>query len=146
MKFTFVSVSKSSVTKKNLSNMMMKIFKELRKAKVKNHKKLSQELTLVFVSSTEMKRINAKFRKMNKVTDVLSFESENELGELILCTEEIKKRAKDHELSYKEELLYNLIHGTLHLLGYDHEKTEIAAQQMFKIQDSLFEKLLDARI
>lgn len=126
--------------------MMMKIFKELRKAKVKNHKKLSQELTLVFVSSTEMKRINAKFRKMNKVTDVLSFESENELGELILCTEEIKKRAKDHELSYKEELLYNLIHGTLHLLGYDHEKTEIAAQQMFKIQDSLFEKLLDARI
>ncbi|MNT92934.1 Endoribonuclease YbeY [compost metagenome] len=58
-----------------------------------------------------------------------------------MCPDVLKKQAKDHDLTYKHELGYMLLHGVLHLLGYDHETSEEDAEKMFKIQDEAFEKL-----
>ena len=92
------------------------------------------------MSSLEIKKLNKKFLKKDKTTDILSFSSieENSLGELVLCVEKIKQQAKEHELSFKGEISYLLLHGLLHLLGYHHEKGGTSAKKMYQIQDEIF--------
>jgi len=68
-------------------------------------------------------------------------ESQGSLGELILCPQVLKAQAKEHDFSFQEELGYMIIHGVLHLLGYDHEKTSHQAKKMFRLQDQIFDKL-----
>ncbi len=83
--------------------------------------------------------------KKNKPTDVLSFDpiEPDDLGELVLCPSVLRKQAKEHKLKYEIELGYMVIHGVLHLLGYDHEKTEKEAKKMFRLQDLVFDALLE---
>lgn len=102
-----------------------------------------EELILVFVNPEEMTSLNSEFRDKNKVTDVLSFApvEESSLGELIFCVEQIEIQAKDHDLSYKQELAYMCLHGILHLLGFEHEQGGEEEKIMFGLQDSIFEKL-----
>ena len=105
--------------------------------------KTSQELTIVFLDSTPARKLNKIYRKKNYATDILSFEGASplELGELVICPQVLQKQAKEHDLSFKAELAYMLIHGVLHLLGYDHERSATEAKKMFQIQDQLFDRL-----
>ena len=64
------------------------------------------------------------------------------LGDLVICLDVIKRQAKEHGLTVQEELGYMVLHGFLHLLGYDHEANVRDAKKMFTLQDDLFEKLL----
>lgn len=103
-----------------------------------------KELTIVFLDPVPARKINKTYRKKNYATDILSFESDMpaiELGELVICPQVLQKQAKEHDLSFKAELSYMLIHGVLHLLGYDHEKSKSEAKKMFDIQDQLFDRL-----
>ena len=104
-----------------------------------------KQLILAFVSEAEIKALNKTYRNKNKPTDVLSFDpiEAEDLGELVLCPSVLRKQSKDHKLKYEVELGYMVIHGVLHLLGYDHEKTEKEAKKMFRLQDMIFETLLD---
>lgn len=104
----------------------------------------AKELVLVFVSPNEIKKMNLTYRKKNKVTDILSFESGDpeSLGELILCPSRIEIQSKDHGLTLKEELGYLVLHGILHLKGFDHETNEQDAKRMFDLQDRVFELAL----
>lgn len=103
----------------------------------------SRELVLVFVKAEEIKRLNQQFRKKSYATDVLSFvgSEPHVLGELILCRQVLELQAKEHKMSYEHELGYMILHGILHLLGYDHEKSQRRAREMFQIQDDVFEEL-----
>lgn len=113
--------------------------KELFKKKMKIHQ---ESLTVVFLDSAAAKKMNQKFRGKNYATDVLSFAGDQEsLGELIMCPQVLTKQAKEHGHSFKAELGYMLIHGVLHLLGYDHEKSKKEATVMFQIQDQVFDRL-----
>ena len=100
----------------------------------------NKTLTLVFLDQKEAKNLNQQFRGKNYATDVLSFSSmdPNSLGELILCWPVLKKQAKEHGLSQKLELTYMVLHGLLHLLGFDHEEDEMRAKEMFELQDAIF--------
>ena len=102
----------------------------------------NKELVLVFVTAKEMKKINHQFRGKNKVTDVLSFSpsEKSSFGELIFCSQQIQLQAKLNSWSYQKELSYMLLHGILHLLGYEHEGDEKKAKKMFRLQDSIFEE------
>lgn len=113
------------------------------------YKKISRDLKLkkghlhlVFLDPGPAKKLNFQFRQKNYATDVLSFEplEPESLGELVMCPAVLKKQAREHGLSFQWELTYMLLHGILHLLGYDHEKSAAEAQRMFEIQDRLFEK------
>ncbi|MCB0378244.1 MAG: rRNA maturation RNase YbeY [Bdellovibrionales bacterium] len=106
----------------------------------------ASEITLVFVPRSEMQRLNRGYRGKNKVTDILSFSGaeDGELGELVLCGEVIEQQSKEHGLWPEEELGYLLIHGVLHLLGYEHEGSRQKAARMFKLQDRLFDVLRKA--
>ena len=107
---------------------------------LKNESVLSSFLSIVLVGSVRIKKLNKKYRKKNRVTDVLSFgekskflfpkTEEKELGEIVICLREVKENAKRFNLPFEKELARVLIHGILHLLGYDHEKTKKEAEKM----------------
>lgn len=101
-------------------------------------------MTVVFVEAEPARALNLKFRGKDYATDVLSFESleETSLGELVMCPEILKLQAKDHGLSYRDESCYMVLHGILHLMGFEHEESPQKAQEMFKLQDTLFETIL----
>jgi probable rRNA maturation factor len=103
-----------------------------------------KELVIVFVNSKEQRRLNKSFRGKDYATDVLSFDpmEPGALGELVICPEVIARQAKEHGLLVREELGYMVLHGFLHLLGFDHEKGEREAKRMFTLQDDLFERML----
>lgn len=103
----------------------------------------AHEVSLVFVSVQEIQRLNREFRGKDKPTDVLSFAptDEGSLGELVFSLQIIRAQATEHALSYQDELGYMVLHGVLHLLGYDHETSRTEEQRMFKLQDRVFDNL-----
>lgn len=137
--------SKVALTKKELQTLIDKICELLFKYKVRNSALLKQkkELTVVFLNSSLMKKINKQFRKKNKPTDILSFSSDdpNSLGELLLCIDVLKSQAREQGHTLKHESVYMLIHGLLHLLGYDHELSPQEEKLMFKLQDRCYRDL-----
>ncbi|MCD6270818.1 rRNA maturation RNase YbeY [bacterium] len=106
--------------------------------KVLEEEKKDGVVSLVFVGPNRMRKMNYQYRKKNRVTDVLSFpeppqkdfiappEAQKQLGEIVICPREVKKRAKREQSEFKKELARTLIHGLLHLLGYDHKKPKEA--------------------
>ncbi len=110
----------------NLTNDYLNIpfFKKVVEKIIKKEGKSDYQVSIVFVEEEKIKEINKKYRKKDKATDVLSFnysESENyfndfNLGEVFICPSQIKGDEK--------EIVRILIHGVLHLLNYDHEKSE----------------------
>lgn len=101
-----------------------------------------KEIVMVFVASGEIRRLNRLYRRKDYSTDILSFQpaDDSSLGELVLCLPVIRQQCKRTGLSERGELGYMIVHGVLHLLGYDHEKP--AAQvEMFSLQDEIYARL-----
>lgn len=146
MKLNLVNNSKDPMPRLWINQWLKAFHKQL---PARHFKLLAKtELTVVFLDEAAAKKINSQFRKRNYATDVLSFQSDDpkqRLGELLLCPQVLKAQAKDHKHSFKAELGYMLIHGVLHLLGYDHEAQGLLgrkkAKQMYKLQDQVFDSL-----
>ena len=146
MEIVIVNESKHAIPRKFVEEWMKALTSELKKRKVLNSNKSKAELALVFLEKKPAQKINKEFRGKDYATDVLSFESmdPSSLGELVMCPEVLKRQAKEHGLSFQKELGYMLLHGVLHLLGYDHETSEKDAKEMFDLQDAVFDKLLQS--
>lgn len=107
------------------------------------------EISILFVGDQGIRDLNRQFRGMDRPTDVLSFPqlSEDEpeppgahvLGDVAISLETARNQSKDHGLSLEEELTLLLIHGILHLLGYDHEISSQEEERMRKKTRELFE-------
>jgi probable rRNA maturation factor len=144
MEALVVNESKNRTHAKKIQKHLDAVIHGLTKSKLRNSKLLkSKTVTLVFLDPVPMKKINKQFRGKNKPTDVLSFApvEEESIGEILFCLDVLKKQAKDQGHSLENEFLYMLIHGVLHLLGYDHELSIAEEKLMFKIQDQLFAQL-----
>lgn len=104
---------------------------------------LKKDLSIVFVDAKTIRRLNKQYRGKNKTTDILSFSDlfDDQLGELVLCPEVIVAQALRQGWSQRHEYGYMLLHGILHLLGYDHE-VDAEAKEMFILQDSIFAALM----
>ncbi|OIP75923.1 rRNA maturation RNase YbeY [bacterium (Candidatus Gribaldobacteria) CG_4_9_14_3_um_filter_36_15] len=85
-----------------------------------------ENISLAFIGSGRMRELNKRYRGENRVTDVLIFGED--LKEIVICLREVKKNAKRYETTFEKELARVLIHGILHLLGYDHEKPSTRAK------------------
>lgn len=99
---------------------------------------------IVFVGPREIRELNKRYRGKDKVTDVLSFNEEDEgnyLGEILLCRSYLRAQAHEYGVPYEEELMRMTIHGTLHLLGYDHMK-QTDAKKMLPRQEKYLEHFL----
>ncbi|MGE0634253.1 MAG: rRNA maturation RNase YbeY [Pseudobdellovibrionaceae bacterium] len=145
MKYNLLNHSSVKMPEKFILAWLKSLEKELLREKVVTKKDLKKDLTVVLISSANMRKLNFEFRNKNYATDVLSFTAveEESLGELALCPQVLKKQAKEHKLTLEHELGYMLIHGVLHLLGYDHEKSKKEAKIMFTLQDRIFDRLLE---
>lgn len=87
------------------------------------------EITLRIVGSDESKYLNNMYRKKKSPTNVLSFLIDDDaqlIGDIVLCAPIIEKEALDQSKKLKEHYAHLIIHGALHLYGYDHESKKDA--------------------
>lgn len=103
-----------------------KLFKELAFKVLKKETKdcFEKDLSIAIVAPSRIKELNKRYRKKDRPTDVLSFEDKESWGEIVICPAEVRRNAKKFNSNFKKELSRVLIHGVLHLLGYDHEKAK----------------------
>jgi probable rRNA maturation factor len=101
-----------------------------------------KEISIVFISEARIKQINRQYRRKDQATDVLGFE---ELNEIFICPAYIKKQAKSRKAQFGRELKRALIHGILHLKGYDHEKGGEHAKIMRGLEEKFLQKINDRR-
>ena len=78
------------------------------------------ELSIALVSEKKSREINKKYRKKDKPTNILSFVLTKNSGEIILCPTLIKKEIKKFNRTFPKLMGFLVIHGMLHLKGYDH--------------------------
>jgi probable rRNA maturation factor len=86
------------------------------------------EINLRIVGEGEGRRLNQKFRHRNRATNVLTFAYETGKGDVILCHPVIRREARAQGKSVAAHYAHLVVHGVLHLRGYDHEKKRDAAR------------------
>lgn len=99
------------------------------------------DITLRITSDAEIRQLNQVFRGINKATDVLSFNQDTldpetqrlYLGDIIISYERARQQALQHGHAFDKECALLAIHGTLHLLGYDHYEEE-EKEKMWDLQ------------
>lgn len=124
------NLTKSRIEKSFLKGVAEKVFQGEKKG---------LNLSIVFVGPSRIRELNRTYRKKDKATDVLSF-LYDDLGEVIICLSKVRKNAGDYGLSAKEELGRILIHGILHLFGYDHRRKDETKKMQLK-ENYYFSKL-----
>lgn len=114
------------------------------------------ELSLMLVSDRRMRRLNRDFRGKDQPTDVLSFPQLDEsgevppaaksiardapplaLGDVVISVDTARRQALELEQEVAHRIRTLLIHGVLHLLGYDHERSRVEARRMFAREHEL---------
>lgn len=126
--------------------------KNVAKLVLKGENKNNLDLSVVFVGPNRIRQLNKEYLGRNRVTDVLAFPEPQKdilpplayqgVGEIVICSREVKKNAKRYKSSYEKELVKVIIHGILHLLGYEHEKSPKKAKIMFAKQEDYLNKWL----
>ena len=119
----FIKLSKSEIL-----DVVIEVLKTVEYKFTKNH-----QLNLSFVSSEEMQLLNKTYRNKDKPTNVLSFElpenfpvgdEKTLIGEIALCEEIIYEESKKYKKIFENRLKHMIIHGLLHLIGFDHIRKE----------------------
>jgi probable rRNA maturation factor len=146
------------VNKLKIERLLKKIIRQLSKNPLFGFLKHS-EISILLIGDKKMKELNLRYRNKNKTTDVLSFPliSENLkrlnfyttksfsfsynllLGDIVINLQQANRQALERGLSLYEEVHQLLIHGFLHLLGYDHEKNKYQAVKMKRLERKLLE-------
>ncbi len=142
MKLLVVNDCKDSISEDFLNQWVQQISSDLIKKNILKPELVAKELSVVLLDERDAKKINWQYRTKDYAADVLSFQTDDpeSFGELVMCPQVIRRQAVDHKLKYEQEMVYMVLHGVLHLLGYDHEKGPEDEKKMFSIQDEIFEK------
>jgi probable rRNA maturation factor len=107
----------------------------------------ARDFSVAFVSDRRMRELNVFFRGKDSTTDVLSFphepdefDTDNNLGDIVISVEQANKQATENGLTLENEIKQLILHGLLHLCGYDHEtdagemnKRELQLRKKLKI-------------
>lgn len=108
------------------------------------------ELSLALVGNAEIRKLNARFRSKDEPTDVLSFPSGARLptgaqllGDVVISIERAKRQAREQKVTLREEMVTLLIHGVVHLLGYDHERSAKDARIMGALEKKIRRRLCE---
>ncbi|HKY09267.1 MAG TPA: rRNA maturation RNase YbeY [Candidatus Binatia bacterium] len=108
------------------------------------------ELSLVLVGNAEMRKLNSRYRRKDYPTDVLSFPIEDDsagpdrlLGDVVISIEKADEQAKQRGRTRNEEIVTLLIHGVVHLLGYDHERSAKDARTMKRLENKIYRQLCE---
>lgn len=111
------------------------------------------EVSIVLIDNERIHKLNLEYRGVDRPTDVLSFalqeeveeepdidEDDDMLGDILISVERAREQAEEYGHSFERELIYLAVHGTLHLLGFDHEEEE-DKQEMRSKEEEVMSKL-----
>lgn len=103
------------------------------------------ELSILFTTDEMIRKLNHEFRGIDKPTDVLSFPMMgvgpvDAIGDIAISIQTAIRQSKEYEVSENERVIRLLIHGLLHLLGYDHEVSQVEEDRMFAKEEELMQK------
>jgi len=111
----------------------------------------SAEVGVVLTGDAEIQRLNRQYRRMDQPTDVLAFALREDsftpqprglhrhlLGDVVISVPTARKQATEQGHSLEQEIAVLIIHGLLHLMGYDHERSPVAARAMKRKERELF--------
>ena len=158
--------TQNEIDEKFLARIAEKVLKFVAKEKdLSGLLKKEVEISLAIVGEGRIRKLNKIYRGKNRVTDVLSFDNKSvlpylakafprlkkgedvffanppdgvkRLGEIVICYPYAKKQARRAGHSLEKELTILLIHGILHLLGYEHTKSERQAEEMREIESEI---------
>ncbi|WP_455389241.1 rRNA maturation RNase YbeY [Petrachloros mirabilis] len=113
----------------------------------------ASELGLTFIGDQRMRRLNHRFRNKDRATDVLAFAAREArlphgvdlsarlLGDVVISVPTAMRQAKEGQRSLDQELVALMIHGILHLCGYDHERSDSEARRMERRERVLLKRL-----
>jgi probable rRNA maturation factor len=105
------------------------------------------ELSIALVSDAQIRRLNKLYRNKDKPTDVLSFPIGEKvedwliLGDIVISVDTAKRQAQELGYSLEEELKRLLVHGLVHLLGYDHELGGEEEKKFFELEEFVLKGL-----
>ena len=115
------------------------------------HEKVTNAVfSIIFIDDEKMQELNNEYRGIDRTTDVLSFALEDnqrielpirELGDIFISIPKMKAQALEYGHSEKRELSFLTVHGLLHLLGYDHTRSEEDEKIHFGLQDKILNDL-----
>ncbi len=111
------------------------------------------EISVTFVRSRTIHKINLEYRDIDRPTDVISFAfrdgedmmfagEEKDLGDLFINIDYARRQAKEYGHSELREICFLFTHGLLHCLGYDHMKGEAEEAEMFALQDQILDPIV----
>lgn len=104
-----------------------------------NEGKISGDLNFILTNDSILKKMNVKYLKHNYYTDVISFnygEADRVSGEVYISIDTVKRNAINYKVSYNSELIRVILHGVLHLCGYD-DKSDKEKNEM-RIREDLW--------
>ena len=102
------------------------------------------ELSVTFVRSQTIHKINRDYRNVDRPTDVISFAIRDDEDDIFININYCKKQAKEYGHSYDREMGFLFTHGMLHCLGYDH-MCEEDEKVMFALQDQILDPIISRK-
>ena len=148
------------ITLMNRTNQDVSVYASLFQKIAKSAEKIldlpeDYELSVTFVRSQTIHKINRDYRNVDRPTDVISFairddeddfisEEEKDLGDIFININYCKKQAKEYGHSYDREMGFLFTHGMLHCLGYDHMCEEYE-KVMFSLQDQILDPIISRK-
>ena len=139
--FIYCPLKRTSVRRLTLSRVTNGLLRLLGEAEA--------DVSIGFIGDTRMRRLNRTYRRQDRTTDVLAFAYREDpnaassvLGDVVISIPVARRQAKALQHSLDEEVLRLLIHGILHLVGYDHEQSRREAQRMQRKEAGLWQTIL----
>jgi probable rRNA maturation factor len=132
-----MGIAVSNLNKKHGINE--RLVTDIARSILKILKKQNADLEIIFLSDKAIKPVNKKYKGRNRATDVLSFEL-GSCGQILISSDMALKNSRAFDTHFERELILYVIHGILHLFGYDDENPK-AKSRMFKKQGSILEML-----
>jgi probable rRNA maturation factor len=126
----YQTVRRAGISHARVENIVGKTLRHLRSSKV--------SVAVHLIGDARMRRMNRVHRGSDRPTDVLSFpmREKEDWGDIFLSIPYVRRQAKRFDVPFEEEFRRMLIHGLLHLAGFDHD-TKSQARRMFRLQESL---------
>lgn len=119
------------INNKTRSKINLRLVKKISDKFLEDYGIANKTVSIAFVGDGKIRKLNKIYRDKDKVTDVLSFADDDEgaLGEIIIDYAQIKRQSRKFSKNTEQELVFILVHGLLHLLGYE-DKTDKGAREM----------------
>ena len=135
LSFDYQEVSDLNLDTNKISTWINKV--------ISNNNSALQEIAFIFCSDVYLLKINKEFLNHNYFTDIITFDycEDNKIsGDVFISVDTVLSNSKDFNVSFEDELNRVIIHGILHLLGYD-DKTEEQNEKMHQLEDAALDLL-----